>query len=739
MKWIVAIVAVSVGVGVAGITYLVGYDNGTGVAPTTTVTIGASGEPTPTPSPAFDSSELAAAPTESWITNGGSLSNQRYSPLDQINTSNVADLKGEWQVDLDGSGAATKYSGEATPLVYDGVIYTVTGADDVFATSVATGQTLWKYTAKLNPKISTVCCGWTSRGVAIGEGKVYVGQLDGKLVALDQTTGEVEWKTTVGDWHKSQTVTSAPLYYDGRVYSGLSGGDWGIRGRLTAFNAETGAKEWRFWTIPGPGETGHETWPADNNSWKHGGAPVWNTPAVDPELGLLYFSAGNAAPDLNGSGRAGDNLFATSIVAIDAATGEYRWHFQEVHHDIWDYDAPSPVVLWDTEIDGETVKGLSQPGKTGWLYMLDRETGEPIHGITERPVPQMDAVQATADTQPFPETPPFSSHEVSDKDYEELVELARSSLGADAELERAKTIFEPFGETTKVVAPGTSGGSNWPPSSFNPNTDMVYVCGMDSAAGFQSVGLQKFEQGATYFSSVYTLTGFGSYDGVLAAIDVTTGEIAWEENWADDSCYSGTTTTAGNLVFVGRNDGRLQALNAETGETLWSFQTGAGANATPAIFEHEDTQYVAFYAAGNSLAASAHGDNLWLFSLDGTLGPAKPGGAAEQGEHAGQNEGQVEQEQSTTPEPAQGGDGGAAASADGEQLFSDNCGTCHGLDGTGGNGGPDLTGIPSAGDIDAVIDQVTNGGGGMPAFDGQLSPQEIEDVAAYVTQAIAGR
>jgi PQQ-dependent dehydrogenase (methanol/ethanol family) len=319
------LIAAILGLVLAGVTYLVGYTNGKSSAPTERVPVGATGDPVPeapTPAPAFSSDELAAAPTDGWITNGGSLANQRYSPLDEINTDNVADLRGVWQVNLDGSGTAAKYSGEATPIVYDGVIYTVTGANDVFANSVASGELLWKYEAKLNQKINTVCCGWTNRGVAIGEGKVYLGQLDGKLVALDQETGEVEWETAVGDWKRGETITSAPLYYEGRIYTGLSGGEYGIRGSLTAYDAETGEEDWRFWTIPGPGEEGHDTWPQGNNAWKHGGAPVWQTPAVDPELGMLYFSTGNASPDLNGSGRAGDNLFATSIVAIDAETGE---------------------------------------------------------------------------------------------------------------------------------------------------------------------------------------------------------------------------------------------------------------------------------------------------------------------------------------------------------------------------------------------------------------------------------
>ena len=728
---LMAIGIAAVAAGLLG--YLVGYQAADGDS-SETVLVGPSGEPLPEPSPAFSAEELAAEPTDGWLTNGGSLSNARYSPLDEINTENVADLRGVWETHLAGSGTAGKYSGAATPIVHDGVIYTVTGANDVFANSVQDGDEIWRYEANLDQKISTICCGWTNRGVAIGEGKIYLGQLDGKLVALDQATGEVEWETAVGEWQDGETITNAPLYYEGRVYTGLSGGEFGIRGRLTAYDAETGEEAWRFWTIPGPGEEGHETWPADNDSWKRGGAPVWQTPAVDPELGLLYFSAGNAAPDLNGSAREGDNLFATSIVAIDAESGEYRWHFQQVHHDIWDYDAPSPVVLWDAEIEGEEVQGLSQPGKTGWLYMLDRETGEPIHGIEEQPVPQLKE-QATAPTQPIPETPPFSDHEIDDEEFEGILELAQDTLGKGVEMKRAEEIYTPFGEQGVVVAPGPSGGANWPPSSYNPETQMVYVCGIDSAAGMQSSELQKHEVGTTYLSSVFTLTGFGDYDGTVTAVDVTTGEIAWQEVWPNESCYSGTTTTAGGLVFAGHNNGELKAFDAASGEELWSFQTGAGANATPAIFEHDGTEYVAFYAGGSSLAATDHGDSLWLFSLEGDLEPVEPGSSLEGGgdDEGGGHAGQVEQEESTTPAD----ESDLRESGAGEGLFSDNCSSCHGADGGGGNGGPDLTRSPVAQKLPSTIDKIINGGGGMPPFGSQLSEAEIDALAAYVVGEIS--
>ena len=354
-----------------------------------------------TPAPPFAPRDLTTFPTTGWPTNGGDLYNRRYSPLSQITRDNVSQLKAVWRTRLGGSGLDLKYSGEAQPIVHDGVIYIITGADDVFAIGVESGEILWTYKANLDQKVNVVCCGWTSRGVGLGDGRIYVGQLDGKLVALDQRSGAVVWSVQAERWQEGFSITSAPLYYDGLVITGFAGAEYGIRGRVKAFRASDGSPAWTFYTIPGPGELGHDTWPKNSDVWQHGGASVWQTPAVDPELGLLYFSTGNPGPDFNGAVRAGDNLFSASIVAVDAKTGRYRWHFQQVHHDIWDFDAPSPVVLFDIEIGGRTRKALAQPSKTGWVYILDRTNGRPLIGIEERPVPQ-EPRQATARTQPFP-------------------------------------------------------------------------------------------------------------------------------------------------------------------------------------------------------------------------------------------------------------------------------------------------------------------------------------------------
>jgi quinohemoprotein ethanol dehydrogenase len=680
------------------------------------------------PAPAFSAEQLSEEPKEAWLTNGGTLSNQRYSPLDEIDTDNVGDLKGVWMTDLSGSGVAAKYSAEAQPIVYQGVMYVPTGADDVFAVSVETGKVLWRYEAKLDQKISTVCCGWLSRGVALGDGKVYLGQLDGSLVALDQRTGKLVWSAEVGSWQQGYTITAAPLYYDGMVVTGVSGGEFSIRGRVQAYDAKTGKEVWRFHTVPGPGEKGHDTWPQDNDSWEHGGAPVWQTPAVDPELGLMYFSTGNASPDLDGSRRKGDNLFAASIVAVDAKTGEYRWHFQQVHHDIWDYDSPSPVVLFDVEIDGEEHKGIAEASKTGWLYLLDRETGKPLLPIEEKAVPQL-AGQATAKTQPIPSYPPFFSHEVTDEDVAAIQKLADANAKNGAAKPKVVRggIYTPFGETITAIVPGPQGGTNWQPTSYNPETGMFYVCAMRSVSGYSSKNEElpagKRAQTAD-LGSVFTTTGFGSQEGHFLAIEASTGEIKWQKRWPE-SCYSGSVTTGGNLVFVGRNGGQLEAYNAETGEgPLWSFQTGAGANTTATVFEQDGTQYLAFLAGGNALAATQHGDNLWLFSLDGSMDEVAAGGGGEGTGHAGQSPNE--------PTDEVAGDARAGAA-----VWSDNCAGCHGTNGTGANGGPNLVGNEIALDPAKVRAQVTNGGGGMPAFKDTLTTQQINDVTAYVSQEIA--
>jgi quinohemoprotein ethanol dehydrogenase len=556
--------------------------------------------------PAFSAKALTTPPTDAWITNGGTIYNQRYSPLGSINRGNVAQLKPKWRVSLNGSGAGSKYSAQAQPLVYDGVIYLVTGADDVFAVDVASGAFRWTYEAGLDEAIDVVCCGWESRGLALGDGKVFVGQLDGKLVALDQRTGEVVWTTQAERWQDGFSITAAPLYYGGRVIVGFAGGDRATRGRLKAFDAKTGKLEWTFYTIPGPGELGHDTWPGYNDAWKYGGAAIWQTPAVDPELGLIYFSTGNPGPDLSGGVREGDNLFSTSIVALDVRTGKYRWHFQQVHHDLWDYDSPNPVVLFDAPIDGQTRKGIAEVGKTGFTYLLDRTDGKPLIGIEERPVPQ-EPRQFTSKTQPFP---------VGDAVVPQEIDIVPEGF----ELVNGGKIFTPFWDKPVLVKPQATGGANWPPSSYDPETHLLYVCahdGMGAYSGDLQVDFMEPMPGKRYLNGTYTRSGI-RVRGVFAAVNVTTNKLAWRQQW-DQMCYAGTLVTAGGLVFVGRNDGRLTALDKADGRLLWEFETDAGIHAPASTFEHGGTQYVVVHAGGGFFPGTKHGDGLWLFSLDGGM------------------------------------------------------------------------------------------------------------------------
>jgi alcohol dehydrogenase (cytochrome c) len=563
------------------------------------------------PAPAFTAKQLAAQPRDGWITNGGNIFNQRYSPLTQINRDTVARLKPSWRVGLNGSGAASKYSGQGQPLEHEGVIYMVTGADDVFAIDVETGAMLWTYLAKLDDKIDSVCCGWSSRGLALGDGKVYVGQLDGKLVALDQRTGNVAWSTQAERWQDGFTITAAPLYYDGLVITGFAGGDRATRGRLKAFSARDGSLKWTFYTIPGPGEPGHETWPQDNDSWKYGGASIWQTPAVDPDLGLVYFSTSNPGPDLNGGVRAGDNLYTSSIIALDVATGRYRWHFQEVHHDLWDYDAPNPVVLFDAPIAGQDRQGVAEVGKTGFTYILDRTNGKPLIGIEERAVPQ-EPRQATAATQPYPLGDPIVPHEIDIKpEGFELVNQGR--------------IFTPFWDKPVLAKPQATGGANWPPSSYDPETHLLYVCAHDGISAYSSDGETSFMQptpGARYAQGTFGRGGI-RVRGIFAAVDLTTNKLAWRQQWSE-MCYSGSIVTKGGLVFVGRNDNRFTALDKDNGKLLWDFPTDAAVNATASTFEHKGKQYVVVLAAGSFFPGTKHGDSLWLFTLDGKFMPTSP-------------------------------------------------------------------------------------------------------------------
>ncbi|MRG87147.1 outer membrane protein assembly factor BamB family protein [Salinibacillus xinjiangensis] len=678
--------------------------------------------------PYFSAEELTAPPSKNWITNGGNIYNGRYSPLDKINTTNVSDLKADWVTSL-GSGYEFKYSGQATPIVYDGVMFTITGANDVSAIDAKTGEIIWEFSPELADGLDTLCCGWVSRGVAIGEGKVYVALLDARLLALDQKTGEVVWETVVDEWEKGYTITSAPLYYDGKVYTGIAGGEYGIRGYVAAYDAEMGRQIWRTYTIPGPGEEGHDTWPQDNKSWLKGGGPVWQTPAIDPELGNIYFAVGNTSPDLDGSNREGDNLFTDSVLALDADTGEYKWHFQEVHHDIWDMDPANPVVLFDVKMDGETKKGIAQAGKTGWVYILDRTNGEPLIGIDEKEVPQLEK-QKTSPTQPFPKGDNFVPQGVTKEDIEKDFPEEFDGKYGD--------IFTPFWDEPLTLRPSPQGGANWPPSAYNPETEYFYVLGNNNYFSFAHYADDEentFEEGKEWLGSVWQPVENTPQRGTVTAIDIKTNKIAWQKEW-DTIAYSGILSTKGNLIFVGHNDGRIIAYNATNGDKVWEFKTDAGANAPPITYEIDGKQYISIFSAGASLAGTKHGDKIYTFSLDGEYGSVEdiPDEEIIQSPLAQKRKEHEKHEDQDSNETQKEGD---AVLDQGRTIYEDNCLSCHGDQGAGGHNGPSIKNSDMVTDREALIEQIKKGGGGMPGFEGTLSEDQIDTLAEYILQRLA--
>ncbi len=534
---------------------------------------------------------------KSFPTVGGNLANHRYSSLTGINKKNIARLGAAWTVRLeDGKVPPTM---QATPVVVDGMMFVASGAGNIFALDAATGVVKWKHETTL---------GGNYRGVAVAEGRVFSGQRDNQLIALDQKTGSVVWKTRIADSERG--TTSAPaIYHDGLVYIGVAGGEGGVRGQFGAYDARTGKEVWRFWTLPGPGERGHETWEGD--SWKYGGGPVWTHPAIDPEVGMVYVPIGNASPDNDGTQRAGDNLFTVSIVALDLKSGAYKWHFQEVHHDIWDYDNAISPVLADIRYEGRSRKVLIHGGKTGYLYILDRVTGKPLIGVDERPVPQ-EPRQKTAATQPYPR---------GDSYVPTCPEPGSVAAGMTS-----SCMFGAYWIDPVVIAPGTLGGSSWAPMTFSPQTNLIYVPGTIINSAF-TLRRQAWDDATQRFKPLDEGRGFYRPEGTpragtLTAMNPATNRIVWQKRtkypWGTGS---GLLSTAAGLLFHGESDGNFAAYDVANGELLWKFQTGAGADAPAATYEVNGEQYVALLAGGSSFQLSQRSDSLWAFKIGGTVPP----------------------------------------------------------------------------------------------------------------------
>jgi quinohemoprotein ethanol dehydrogenase len=582
--------------------------------------------------PAFAPNELVRPAAADWATNGGDYGQTRYSTLNQINTDNVANLKVAWHIHL-GSGLASKYKGEGTPLVYQGIMYVVTGNSDVFAINATDGTMLWTYHSLIPQFMNTVCCGWDARGLALGDGKVFVAQLDGTLVALDQQNGGIVWTARNARWQDGYTMTMAPLYYNGLVYVGVSGSEFGSRGSETAYDAKTGDPVWRFYNTPTPGDIGSGTWP-NNSEWAHGGATVWNQPTVDPSNGMIYFSTANADPW--SSRGPGDDLFTSSIVALSASKGAYKWHFQAVHHDIWDYDCPSNTVLFNATIGGQLTPVVAEPCKTGWVYELNRNTGNPATEIDERAVPQ-NAFQNTSATQPIPAGDAFTKQCPVQSNW--------PSTATDGKPYLFGCIYTPFDDNQfTVVAPGAGGGNNWNPASYNPNTGYLYVCSKETSFGYKAIpnASSLYRGGLTFIGLQFAVPNATALTGgQFVAMNMANDKIAWQQQYTlppvpaagpggeatDAGCDSGSVTTAGNLVFMGLPEGLYKgivAYNAATGQELWRGSTGtAGVEAPPMTYSVNGKQYLAVYAGGCNAANCSFGapatagksDDLYAFAL----------------------------------------------------------------------------------------------------------------------------
>ena len=540
-------------------------------------------------------------PTRDFPLAGGNYANQRFSALDTINTSNIQTLGGAWVLHLEeGLRGGQLGNLDATPIVVDGVMYVTTSTRNVVAIDAKSGSVRWRYRPS-GPNVIGA-----NKGVVVAEGKVILGRRDNRLIALDQKTGNVAWETVLTT-HPAAYTSAAPVYHDGRVFIGTAGGDVGARGQIGAYDVNTGREIWKFHTTPGRGERFAETWEGD--SYKYGGAGVWNHVAIDPDLGMVYMGTGNAGPDTYGPVRGGDNLFTSSVLAVDMRSGAYKWHFQEVRHDLWDYDAASPPVLADIIYQNRPRKILMHPGKTGWLYLLDRTDGTPLIGMEEKPVPQEPRMK-TAKTQPYP---------IGDR----FVPLCAEPL---REYERG-CLFSSFWDTRILIFPGSSGGNAWAPMTFSPRTNLAYV----PANVMSTVYIAKHEE-FDESRGAFRITGGGEgfyrpagaqRSGTLTAMDPTTNKIVWQKQtkWPLGT-GGGLLSTAGGLIFHGEPDGNLVARDIRNGDELWKFQTGAGANAPASTFEVDGEQYVAILSGGNRLLLSQRGDVLWAFKLGGTVPPA---------------------------------------------------------------------------------------------------------------------
>ena len=504
----------------------------------------------------------AEAEPGNWLTYSGNYQGHRHSALKQINAANVARLRPVWVYQSRDPG---KFS--TSPIVVDGVLYITERPNIVTALDGGTGRPLWTYQRALPPDLRA-CCGATNRGLAILGDTLFLGTLDAHLVALDVRTGKLRWDAVVANYKIGYAITVAPLAVKDKVIVGVAGGEYGIRGLLDAYDAKTGQLVWRFWTAPGPGEPGHETW--EGESWKTGGASTWITGSYDPELNLIYWGTGNPGPDYDGDVRKGDNLYANSLVALDADTGKLKWHFQFTPHDVHDWDACHVPAILEGVAGGHRRKLVVEANRNGFYYALDRETGEFLNGV------------------------PFAKQ--------------TWAQGLDA---RGKPIRLPHTAPTlegRVIYPGMHGGTNWFSPSYSPLTRLFYVAMREEGVTFYQTK-QTYRAGEWF--SAGGISGIAGVEptGSIKALEVETGKLRWEFKLHSPP-WAGLLSTAGGLVFGGSSEGLFFALDAGSGKSLWHFPTGGPIYANPISFLVDGKQHVTI-AAGNAIFAFALDKSLF--------------------------------------------------------------------------------------------------------------------------------
>ena len=495
----------------------------------------------------FERIRDAAKEPGNWLTYSGNLAGHRYSPLAEITPANVANLKVKWAYQF-----PTGHN-QTSPIVVDGVMY-VTSPNRAAALDLRTGRELWTWERPIPKDYQSIGFGQVNRGPAILDDKLYIATLDCYLVALDIKTGQQRWATKVEDYKPGYSMTLAPLAIKGKVVVGVSGGEAGIRGFIDAYDANTGSRAWRFFTIPAPGEPGNNTWAGD--SWKTGAGSTWVTGAFDPELNLLYWGIGNPGPDWNGDSRKGDNLYTCSFVALDGDTGKLKWHFQFTPHDTHDWDAAHVPMLIDAPVRGKMRKLIVNPNRNAFYYALDRTTGEFIAG-------QAYAKQTWAN-------------------------------GLD---DKGRPIVIPGTEPNEagnLVYPALNGATIWYSPSYSPKTNLVYVATREAGATY-------FKREADYKPGTFFAGGGerripeSQQWGAIRALEPTTGKLAWEFKLVSPP-WTGVMSTAGGLVISGSNEGNIFALDARTGKPLWNFHSGGQVSSNPISFHIDGHQHIAIAA-----------------------------------------------------------------------------------------------------------------------------------------------